>query len=489
MTLKRRAVRGALWSATQLWGQQAISFGLFILLARLLVPNDFGLVALAFTFIGFIQVFLDQGFGSAIIQLDTMDEVHLSTAFWSNLVFGAVMMVATALCAGPIAELFNNHALAPILAGLSPIFVIRSASTVQEALLKRELEFRPLALRTLIGTISGGIIGVGMAVAAFGVWSLVAMQLGSGIIAGVILWKMSSFRPTLRFSKAAFLRLFSFGKHVIGSGLMNFVNRNADDLLIGYFLGTTALGYYTIAYRIIRVSVGLLTGVTNSVAFPLFSRLRNRSEDIRQGFYFSIQVTAALAFPVLAGIGLVAPEFVRLFYGTGWDISIPVMQVLSLIGILEVVQYFNTSVLLAAGKPSWNFAIAAVNACCNVVAFAIGIRWGIVGVATAYVIRGYVLSPVALAAVKRLIAIQYTSYLRLLSGPVIGCVVMALSVVLGKHFLRVGNVHDAYTLIVTFLLGVASYNLALRISNPSLLHRMCALLGELLPAKADASRM
>ena len=205
------------------------------------------------------------------------------------------------------------------------------------------------------------------------------MQLGSGVIAGVILWRMSSFRPTLRSSKAAFLELFSFGKHVIGSGFMNFVNRNADDVLIGYFLGTTALGYYTVAYRIIRVSVGLLTGVTNSVAFPLFSRLRNRSEDIRQGFYFSIQVTAALAFPVLAGIGLVAPEFVRLFYGTGWDISIPVMQVLSLIGILEVVQYFNTSVLLAAGKPSWNFAIAAVNACCNVVAFAIGIRWGIVG--------------------------------------------------------------------------------------------------------------
>jgi PST family polysaccharide transporter len=482
MTLKQDAIRGTFWSAVQLWGQQIVSLLLFVVLVRLLKPDDFGLVALAFTFIAFIQIFLDQGLGAAIIQIDEVGDTHLSTAFWVNLLFGIAMMVLTIVSASMIAHLFRNSTLTPILIGLSPIFVIRSFSAVQEALLKRNLEFRLLALRTLIGTVSGGIVGVGMGLAGFGAWSLVGLQLVTGIVATCILWVMSPFRPTLVFSRIAFRQLFGFGKHVVGAEFANYFNRNADDLLIGYFLGTTVLGYYTVAYRILRVMVGLLTGVINAVAFPVFARMQDDVPRVRKSFYTAVQLTAAIAFPVFIGMALIAPEFVRVFYGTGWEPSIPVMQVLAFIGILQAIYYFNTSVLLASGKSSWSFFLTAINAIANVIAFLIAVPWGIVAVASAYVLRGYLLSPFPLMAVKRLIHIKYGIYLRLLVGPLFGCTTMTIVVLAAKHWLW-SNTSDVSVLVGSLVVGVLVYGLSLYATAPLLIPQMLDMVRLLKPSK------
>ncbi len=482
MILKQSAIRGILWSAVQLWGQQIVSLVLFVVLARLLKPNDFGIVALAFTFIAFIQIFLDQGFSAALIQLDEIKEIHLNTAFWANLLFGISMTVLTMLNANMIALLFRNRDLVPVLIWLSPIFTIQSFSSVQEAVLKRNLEFRPLAIRTLVGTVSGGLIGVGMALAGFGVWSLVGMQLITRIVATIILWILSSFRPALTFSLTSFRQLFGFGKHVVNAEFMNYLNRNADDLLIGYFLGTITLGYYTIAYRIIRVIVGMLTGVTNAVAFPLFSRMQNDSSRICKSFYTAVQLTAAIAFPVFICMALIAPEFVHVFYGVGWELSIPVMQVLAFIGILHAIYYFNTSVLLASGKSSWNFFLTAINAIANVIVFLIAVPWGIVVVASAYVLRGYLLSPFPLIAVKRLIHIKYGIYLRLLVGPLFGCITMTIAVLVAKQWLW-SNTSDVSVLVGSLVVGVLVYGFSLHITAPVLIPQMLDMIRFLKPSR------
>ena len=157
--------------------------------------------------------------------------------------------------------------------------------------------------------------------------------------------------------------------------------RRSDDVLIGYFLGPTLLGFYTIGYQLLLTIIKLVTEVSNSVAFPAFSRIQHKPERMRDAFYQVTQYTSLFAFPVFIGLAALAPELVPALFGEKWAPSIPVMQVLALIGVLQSVLFFNGSVIKASGKPSWQLGIMLLNALCSVIGFLLAVRWGIVAVA------------------------------------------------------------------------------------------------------------
>jgi PST family polysaccharide transporter len=385
-------------------------------------------------------------------------------------------------CSGFVAILFHQPQLAPIIRWLSISFILAGLNSTQQAILRRQLAFKKLAVRSFVAIVTGGVVGLVSAFLGFGVWSLVAQILVNGLVGVVVFWSVSHWRPGFHFSKKHFLDLFSFGFNIIGINLLNFLNRHVDDLLIGYFLGPTMLGFYTIAYRLLVVMTDLLTSAANAVAFPTFSRLQNEPERMRRAFYQAIHYTGLISFPAFIGVAVVAPELIVTLFGPQWTLSIPVLQILAFIGILHSIFYFHNSVVIALGKPSWRLGNAFINSVANVIAFALTVRWGIAAVAAAYVVRGYLLSPVEIWMVRKLAKVDIKTYFKQFIWPLTGSLAMTV-IILGLKLLWVNALNVRINLAICLLTGCVIYPLTVLLLEPSLWSQLRSLLRLVLPAK------
>lgn len=468
--LRQRTMRAVSWSALQSVASLLTSTLALVVLSRLLDPSAFGLVALAAVYIAFVQVFVEQGLTDALVQRERLDGEHLDAAFWSSLGAGVLLAGASALAAPLIARWYDQPALAAVIRWLSLGLVFPALSGVQQALLRRRLEFRALALRATAASVVGAVAAVIAAWRGMGVYALVVQTLVTGAVATAVLWGVAEWRPSLRFSGKHFRELFGFGLGVLGTNLLTFVGRNADDLLIGTFLGPVALGYYSVAYRLVRVAAALLRNVTSSAALPAFARLQGDPERIRRAFYQGAHYTSVLAFPAFVGMAVLAPELVRAVFGPQWGPSAPVMRVLAFVGILHTVFAFNTSVMLALGKASLRFWITFLNAVFDVLAFAVALRWGIVAVAAAFVIRGYLFLPIPVYAVHRLIGLDVRTYLAQYRAPFLASAAMAAAV-LGTRPL-VAATAPGVKVAVGMAVGAAVYAGVLALLQPALLREV-----------------
>jgi len=481
MNLRQKAAKGVIWSAIQKWGREAISLLTFIVLSRLLDPEAFGLVALTSVFIVLIQVFLDQGFSAAIVQRAELDPEHLDTAFWTSVITGTLLTTIVISASGVVAALLQEPRLILILKWLSISFIFGAFSSTQIALLQRDLAFKGLAVRSLTATVVGGITGVSMALAGFGVWSLVAQNLVKSLTGAIVLWLASDWRPGFKLSPKHYKELFAFGAPIIGTNLLKVLNRRLDHFLIGYFLGATLLGYYSIGYRLLLVMIRLVTGIINSVAFPIFSRIHQDPKRIRPAFYNVTQYSSLLAFPVFIGLAALASELIPALFGQKWLASVPVMQILALSGILQSMLFFNGSVMKACGKPSWQFGFMLVSAVCNVIGFLIVVRWGIVAVAASCVVVGYLLSPISYLAVRKLIAINFGTYLKQFVAPLSATLIM-LTVIMGLKYVFKQQEWNLYLELSIYLsASVLTYLLVIRLTARQLFQQVLELVGLVLP--------
>jgi O-antigen/teichoic acid export membrane protein len=473
--LRQKTIKGVIWSAIQSWGRQLISSFIFFILARILGPEAFGLVASAWIFLAFIDVFLDQGFSTAIIQRHEIEDEHLNTAFWINLLIGLSLTGLSFASAGLIAHLLKQPQLTEIIHFLSFVFVFSSLSGVQEAILKRKLEFKSLAIRELAAVSVSGIVGITMALRGYGVWSLVWQQLVNALVQVLILWWTSSWRPGLKISLHHFQDLFAFGISMVGIRLIDFLNRRADDFLISYFLGSVALGYYTVAYRLLLILLQLLSGVSSQVLLPSFSRLQLEPEKLRQAFYSVIQLTSIISFPSFIGLSVLAPEFVEILFGKQWLPSAPVMQILAFIGILESMYFFYTTVIMAVGESFERLRVDLINVIANLIGFAIAVQWGIVAVATSFVIRGYLLFPLALLLLRKLIHIEFKKFFSLLAPSLLASLIMSLGLFLVKEYLR-SFMLLPFVVIISVIFGIIIYTSSIMLLSPKLFQEFLSLI-------------
>ncbi|WP_022836534.1 MOP flippase family protein [Salisaeta longa] len=438
MSIAQRTITGLLWMALDQWGSKAASFLTFLILARLLSPEAFGLVALATVFVAFAHVIADQGFTDAIVQRDALNDLHVHSAFWVNVTLALGLIGVTWLTAPWIAVLFNEPELEDVLQGMSLIFGIRALTGVQEALFRRDVEFKALSVGGFIGVCGGAGVGIGMAVAGYGVWSLVVQQIVHQIIYAIILWWMSPWTPQFLFSFLHAKDLFSFGLGVLGANILNFFNRRMDDLLIGGFLGSTALGYYNVAYRILLALTQMISSVGSRVMFPVFSQLQHNLDRLRQSYYAAIKYTVMLSAPIYVGLAVLAPYIIPTAFGAKWEASVPIMQVLSFVGILHSVLYFNSPVILSQGRSLLNMSLTMLRAIVNFTAFLIAVQWGIFAVAVTYTAMGYLLAPVEVGVVHRLIQINWKRYIDAVLPPIVASgiaagAVLTLSYGISKH--------------------------------------------------------
>lgn len=480
MGLRQKAIHGAIWSAIEKWGAQLVSTTIFLLLARLLGAEAFGLIALANVFMYFMQIFLDQGFAQAIIQKDRLEPAHLDTAFWTSVLMGALCLLTVLAGAGTVANLYNEPELAPIIRWMSISFLFAGLSSVQSAILQRNMQFKVFAARSLVATAACGVAGIGAALVGLGVWSLVIKEIVFGSVGALMLWSSSDWRPGFRVSTKHFRELFAFGINIIGFNFLNFLNRRSDDLLIGYFLGTVALGYYNVAYRLLLIMIKLLTNVTAQVALPTFSRLQKEPEKMRQAFYRVTRYTSFVSFPAFLGMAVLAPEIIAAVFGEEWLPSVMVMQILAFIGILQSVQYFAGTVLLAMNKPLWRLRVIFLITVCNVIGFFITVRWGISAVAASYVICIYLFSPIFLVLIKKLINIDFKTYFLQYLTPLLGSLIMVASMLGAKQLMNDwSNIYLSLALYA--LVGILTYLFGIMALSPKLFHHTYSFAAASLP--------
>ncbi|MBL1210226.1 lipopolysaccharide biosynthesis protein [Geminocystis sp. GBBB08] len=456
MTINKQVFQGVLWSIIQNWGSQAGSFIVFLILARLLTPQDFGLLSLANIFLAFMNIFLEQGFTSALIQRKKLDSEHLDTAFCTQVITGIFLTFISFFLAKNIALFFNQPRLTVIIQCFSFLFIINSFGHIFQAVLQRDLNFKILAVRSLIAIIISGFLAIIFALLGFGVWSLVIQQFTyeSGIV--IVMWNAIDWRPKLKFSYAHFQDLFNFSIYIFFTQFLMFFYIKSDNLLIGYFLGEIALGYYAIAYRILEVMTQLLIGVINQVAFPTFSKIQTDITLLRQTFLQAIQFTSLIAFPAFFGLLALTPEIIITLFGKQWTPSILVLRILIFSGILSSFFSCMGAVFLTLGKSYLQFYLTLLTIILSVTLACFLIKWGITAVAFAFVFSSYLIFPFALWMLTKLISITLKQYLQQFITPLISSVIMILAIVLVKYFFAM-YLNTIILLIICIIVASLTY--------------------------------
>lgn len=477
---QRGAVHGVFWTAIQSVGVRLFSLVVFVVLARLLTPSDFGLIAMAGVFVGLGDVLVAQGFGTAITQRENLEPEHESTAFWANIILGVGIAAVLWLGSPWVATLYGQDAVSPVIRSLSPVVLLRGAVAVPVGLLQRSFRFRALALRSLSAAVIGGVAGVVAALSGLGVYALVVQQLVGASLDLIVVWSATAWWPRCVFSLRHLKELIGFSSYLLGSGLLGLVSRRADDFLIGMVLGDVALGIYAVAYRGLQILQQVLAKTGTVVAFSAFSRLQDQPERMRQAFFESTRAASVISMPVFVGISVVATFAVPLVFGEQYAESGEVLRVLALIGVVHGVSYLNYAVFTGVGRPDYVMKLATVRTVANVIAFVIAVPFGIVAVSAAFVARAYLLMPLNVFVLKRAIDISARRYFANFLPALLSSLVMAIAIY-GVSQLPIG---DMSRLVASIVVGVVAYLVALRALAPELVRDLLAKLSLLFQRQA-----
>lgn len=456
MTLRTKAIKGAKWTVIQEILSQLIDFVILIILARLLLPKEFGIIAVAGAIITAIGPVVSLGLGVAILQKDEIDRKHLDTAFWSVFIMGCLFSGFFVISSSWWADFFTDPALDEVLSWLSINIILSSLVVVQEAILRRNLNFKVFAIRTSIGKLIGGIAGITLAFYGFGIWSLVVRYLTTPFVGLLLLWKVSEWRPTFFFSRKHFKELFSFGIHVSINELLILINRQSDTFLISFFLGSTALGYYNTAYRLMSLVFRLVSKTVSQVGMPTFSRIQHDKAKIKQGFYDITQLVSIIAFPIFLGMLIIVPEALVTLFGEKWAPSIPVLQILLLVGIVQCLLSPFIAVIMGSGRAKLRLKLQVTDSILNLFGFFIAVQWGIIWVATSYVTVNYLLLPLWCWGINKIIKIKWSTYLKLILRPLILTLIM-LSMIICIKLNIINLVDNIHYIAISITSGILIY--------------------------------
>jgi O-antigen/teichoic acid export membrane protein len=380
-SLRKRTIKAAVWSGTGQYVSQGIHYVVLLVLAGLLPPSDFGLLGLAMIFVTFAQGVGELGLAAAIIQKLDANEPTLSTAFWANLSVSIALAILSLVMAKPITTFFGNSNASSVIRALSLVFPLAALSVVPQALLHKQLNFRLVSLQQCLSEVGFGFAGVSLALGGFGVWSLVGAVLSQRLIGTLTFWFLVDWRPRLHFDRAAWRDLMHFGGPFLAGALVHRGCANIDYFVVGHWLGTTALGYYTLAFQLAIVPQERLVGMLRRVAFPALSLLQNDPERLRRAFLKCCSSLFSGMLPLSLLIAFAGPWFVKAAYGDKW---IPIIQPLQILATAGIFYTFDTAQALyfAVGKPGIRFQLMAARlvffACA---AAAYGIGHGINGIA------------------------------------------------------------------------------------------------------------
>jgi len=379
-SLKTKTIGALKWSFAQELAQKVLQFTIGILMARLLSPREFGLIALLTVLVVVAQVLLESGFGSALIQRKEPTAEDESSVFYFNIALGLALAGVFWLIAPGIAAFYELPELTSLLRALSAILVINGFAVVQNALMVRRLDFRRQAVISISGTIVSGAVGLTMAWRGYGVWSLVAQQLTNSVARTLMSWMLNPWRPSLLFSLAALRDMFRFGSGMAASMLLNTIFESLYTIVIGKLFPAAQLGFYNRAQTLQTLVSQTLGTAANRVVFPVFSKLQDDPVRLRNGLRRAMRTMVFVQFPMMVGLAVVAEPLILFLLTDKWAGTIPMLQALCFVGLLYPVHMLNVNILMARGRSDLLFRLEVIKRILLVVVLLVTVRWGILAI-------------------------------------------------------------------------------------------------------------
>lgn len=376
--------KGVLWTGFGRYTNQVLRIAVSAVLSRLLTPKDFGIVAMVLVFSGFLSVFSDAGLASSVIQFREFKKRELSTFFWLGLFIGVLLSVGFAAAAPYIANFYSLPPLRAVAAVIGWGFLLSAIEAVPAGLLQRQMRFKAIALIQATSAFAASIFAIVMALRGAGYWALVVQLLLSKALISVLLFVIASWYPRFKFDTVIVKRIFGYSGNLTLFNTINYWARNLDNLLIGRFLGSNALGYYNRAYTLMLLPLSMLTSVIGTVLHPALSSIQNDVPRMYRAYLKVLKFIATLCFPLMVVLGLMAPEFVHTLWGGQWDASVPVFQILCIVGAIQSVVSTTGDVFKACNRTDLLFKVGGVGVAILCAGIVIGLPWGITGVAIGY---------------------------------------------------------------------------------------------------------
>lgn len=345
------------WSFADQLILQIIRIAISAVLARLILPSEFGLLAMASSTLGIFVLFKNFGLGAAIIQKKEVSKNHLDSLFWFNIFLSVVISIIILLSSPYIAAFYHEPKVKQIFYALAMLFIIGSFSTIPDSLIRKQLRFKEFFFRNLAVLIFGGIVAIIAAFFGLGVWALVIRNYINLIFAIYINFKMIQWRPSFHFNWNDIIPYMKFSFPLFLDNVLNYFVRNSDNILVGKQFGKTTLGYYNRAYGLMTMPLNKITFSVSRVLFPAFSRDQTNKEKIWSNYLKIIHLTAYVSFPLMLSLFLMADEIIIGLYGRNWEPSVPMFKGLALIGAIQTIGSYIGTVFQSIGKTKLIFLL------------------------------------------------------------------------------------------------------------------------------------
>lgn len=377
-SLKKKTVSGVFWSSVERFSVQGIQFVIMIVMARILLPADYGLIGMLAIFIAISQTVIDSGFSSALIRKINRTEEDYSTVFYFNIVVGIFLYAVLFVAAPWIARFYETPELTALTRVVALNLFLNSLAVVQRAILTIRIDFKTQAKASFSAALLSGGVGIALAYMGWGVWALAVQTVLNGAVNTGLLWVLSRWKPLRVFSWQSFRELFSFGSKLLLSGLLDTAYRNIYTIVIGKKFSSTDLGYFTRADQFAQFPSSNLTGILQRVTFPVLSEIQEDKERLAAAYRKFLRLSAYVIFPLMTGLAAVAVPFIRCLLTEKWDFTAVLLQILCLSFMWYPIHAINLNLLQVEGRSDLFLRLEVYKKVLGVVVLVVTIPMGLV---------------------------------------------------------------------------------------------------------------
>jgi len=459
MSIKSKAISGVKWTSVSSVFTISFQFIQLTFLARLISPDDFGLMGMILVVIGFAQRFADMGISNAIIHKQATTKEQLSSLYWLNIFVGLIIYIIVVVSSPLIVEYYQEDRLRDLIYISSFVFLIVPIGQQFQIHLQKNLEFKKLSIIDITTTVLGTFFTIFLAYKEFGVLALIYGQIFRSSVRVILLiyigW--NRWKPSFTFKGEGLRDYLNFGLFQLGEKIVNYFSANVDYLIIGRYLGSEILGIYTFAYQLVVFPITKINPVITKVAFPIFSKKQDNDAVLRNGYY---QVTKLLSFvivPLLTGVAVTAQSFVPFFFGEKWLNSIPLIQILAILGIIKTLGNPSGTIYLAKGRADMGFYWNIIVATANTIVFLFVVKYGVTVLAISYVSLVLIYFIAGRYIMWYIIKLGWYQYLDAIKNSFFSSVLMGLIVLLLYFLLTYYQFNNIATFVTIVLVGVITY--------------------------------
>lgn len=451
--LKTRAKKGFVWNTVERFATNGIQFLLTIILARLLSPEDYGIIAMPAIFLALAQVLIDSGFANALIRKTDLNDNDLSTAFYFNIVVGLVAYLLLFLASPLIAVFFNTPILSLLLKVTALVVFINSLGIVQQAVMTKNMDFKTQAIISTLSTIVSGAVGIWMAYNSYGVWSLVFQQISAALIRVVMLWLLGNWHPLRVWSKESFLYLWTFGNKVVIIGFLDTIYNNVYAFVIGKKYNANDLGNYTRAQHFVDMPVNNLNGIIQRVTFPLLSEIQEDNERLGSIYLKIIKITSILINPLMLGLAAMANPLIISLLGEEWIGSVLLFQILCIAKIWTPFNAINMNLLQVKGRTDLQLKLEIVKKTVITIVLVCTICGGVVILVAGFALCTLIAFMINTYYTNRIIGISFIKQIKTIMPSFVISLGVVLSILLVNMLLN----NNYAELVLDIFVGITVY--------------------------------